>query len=108
MLFSNKTPAASETARAVSPAPFDTYVIEVMSDKLDPAQQRMQLKRVFGSALGAQIREATLCPFRIHFTFDAPAKDMKATLQRLLSLIPGATINQIYPRAFEYVPRRTK
>lgn len=108
MLLSNKTQADNNTSRAASPGPFDAYVIEVMSHHLDPAQQRMQLKRVFGSSIGAQIREATLFPSRIHFTFDAPAKDMKATLQQLLSLIPGATINQIYPRAFEYASRRTK
>lgn len=108
MLLWNKTHAARRPSHAALPAPFDAYIIEVVAHDLAPSQQRMQLKRVFESSLGATVREATLFPSRIHFTFDAPAAGMKATLQHLLSLIPGATIQQIYPREFEYPSRRTK
>jgi len=108
MLLSNKTHAARRPSPTALPDVFDAYIIEVVAKDLAPEQQRMQLKRVFESSLGASVREATLFPSRIHFTFDAPASGMKATLQRLLSLIPGATINQIYPREFEYPSRRTK
>jgi hypothetical protein len=94
--------------RALPSPPFETYVVELVADHLDGNEQRNQLKRVFVSSLGERVREATLLPHRIHFIFDVPASDMKATLQALMALVPSATINQIYPREFEYTPRRKK
>jgi len=108
MHLSSKTNSERHFLPTVPITPFDAYVVEVVVEEHEGDKKRAQLKKVFGSSMGARVRQATLFPIHIHFTFDIPAAGMKSSLQALMTLIPNATINQIYPREFEYSPRRKK